>query len=271
MIFEGLLLRTGEPIQRHPLLVLGLMWVPALASFVARLALREGIRDISFRLGGAQGRRALLLAWLYPVAVGVLAYGIAWSSGLAELSLTSPPFRPAGAPAVVRFLLKLAIQLSFGTVVAAVLAAGEEIGWRGYMLTHLIDAKIPRPVLLSALIWAAWHAPLILSGQYAAGPNRVLSMALFFVDVLAASYLVARLRLGSGSVWPAVLFHASWNAVIQGVFDAGTKGVSLWVGESGILVATVDLALVALLIRGTWTINHMPNDAAATTTRALAV
>jgi hypothetical protein len=42
-------------------------------------------------------------------------------------------------------------------------AAGEEIGWRGYMLTRLVDAGIPRPVLASGLIWGLWHVPVVLA------------------------------------------------------------------------------------------------------------
>ena len=63
--------------------------------------------------------------------------------------------------------------------IAAISATGEEIGWRGYMLTRLVDAKIPRPILVSGLIWWGWHAPLILSGQYASGPYPALSALLF--------------------------------------------------------------------------------------------
>ncbi|HEY6930850.1 MAG TPA: hypothetical protein VJA66_14320, partial [Thermoanaerobaculia bacterium] len=72
---EFLVLRTGQPIQSHPGLIFFLMWCPAAASVVARLALREGFRDVSFRFGGSEGARALLVAWLYPLAVGFLAYG----------------------------------------------------------------------------------------------------------------------------------------------------------------------------------------------------
>src|SRR5262249_55094725 len=146
---------------------------------------------------------------------------------------------------------RFAAWLAYGLVlspVGALSAAGEEFGWRGYMLTRLIDARVPRPVLVSGVIWAAWHLPLILSGQYAAGPSPALSALVFVLDVVAFAYLVAYLRLATGSVWPAVLAHASWNTLIQGVFDASTQGDSIWVGESGILVAIVNAALVLVVV-----------------------
>jgi membrane protease YdiL (CAAX protease family) len=139
-----------------------------------------------------------------------------------------------------------------------VFSAGEEIGWRGYMLTRLIDAGIPRPILVGGFIWALWHVPLILSGQYASSSTPALSAMLFVVDIVAGSYLFAWLRLSSGSVWPPILAHASWNAVIQNVFDAYTRGTSLWVGESGILVALIEIAVAIALTRRAWVDRRHP-------------
>src|SRR3712207_7572651 len=50
-------------------------------------------------------------------------------------------------------------------------------------------------------------------------------------------YVIARLRLESGSVWPAVVLHAAWNHIIQQLFDPATTGAgaTLWVGESGVI------------------------------------
>ncbi len=256
---EVAIFRAGGSIDDHPLLVGALMWTPALASLFARLVLKERPADVSFRLGKRKAW-AYLVAWLFPVAIGLMAYGTAWATGLAELGIPALKPNAAVSDPVVRFALKLVIQLTLGVLVGAVFAAGEEIGWRGYMLTRLVDAGVPRPILLSAVIWGLWHAPLILSGQYASSGSPVLSTAIFMVDVVAFTYLVSRLRLETGSVWPAVLAHAAWNAVIQGVFDHWTAKPSLWVGESGILTALFDLALVFLLVRGRWTLRRTPAD-----------
>ena len=271
-LLEWLLLRTGDPIEKHLGLVFALMWVPALGSFIARILLREGIRDVSFRFGGVKGAKALLVAWIYPLAVGGPSYGFAW---LAGLSVFSPPllepFNLQLAPPLTRFGVLLALTFSLATVFGTLFAAGEEIGWRGYMLTRLIDAKIPRPVLASGLIWGLWHLPLILSGQYASGPSPALSACIFLLNITVFAYLAARLRLESGSVWPATLVHAAWNAIIQGVFDASTQGKSIWVGESGILVALVNLVVVAMLVRGNWTVKRTPGETEPAVIRALAV
>src|SRR4028119_1523824 len=105
-------------------LIAGLMLVPTLASVVARLALKEGFSDVSFRVGGRRGWSAIVQALIFPVVVGLVACGIAWTTGLARLDLP-----PVGG---------LVVPFAVGVVVSLVVVSGEEIGWRGYMLTRLI-------------------------------------------------------------------------------------------------------------------------------------
>ena len=78
---------------------------------------------------------------------------------------------------------------------------------------------------------------------------------------LPFAYLLARLRLESGSIWPAIVSHAAWNAVIVSTFGAFTIGpmAGLWTGESGILTVLVTLVVVALLVRGTWKMRKTPS------------
>jgi membrane protease YdiL (CAAX protease family) len=266
---EGAMIASGAPITEQRWLVMALMWSPTVAMIIARLALREGFRDVSFRLGFRNGGyKEWLIAWLYPIVPGVLAYGAAWGTGLAPFAAPAQlaerlPMLPAAAQLVV----SIALGLTLVTLFSAITAAGEEFGWRGYMLTRLIDAGVPRPVLVSGLVWGFWHMPLILTGQYAAGPHPVLSAALFLVGITAAGYAFARVRLASGSVWPAVLFHASWNAVIQGSFDAFTAGHdaahagNIWVGESGILVCVANVAVAIALSVRPLPMRRRPDDA----------
>lgn len=76
VLFQVLIAGGGGRIADHPLLVFGLMWTPALGMAVARVALREGVQDVSFRAGfRAGGWREWLLAWLFPLMVGSVAYG----------------------------------------------------------------------------------------------------------------------------------------------------------------------------------------------------
>ncbi len=247
---EGLICRTGKPLESLGFhFIAALMWTPFLASLVARWVCHEGFKDISLRWGANEGWRAVGLALLFPVLSGVLTYGFAWVTGIATFQIQAEGRGPSASSTPVDFLLLLFINGGIGTVVGLSVALGEELGWRGYLLLRMRDAGIPRPVLLGGLLWAAWHVPLILSGQYVVGANSVLAIPLFTVGVLAASYFFGYLRLRSGSVWPAAIAHAAYNAIIQGVFDRSTVGKSIWVGEGGVVNIVVEIALVAWVVR----------------------
>jgi membrane protease YdiL (CAAX protease family) len=105
------------------------------------------------------------------------------------------------------------------------------------MLTRLIDAKVPAPLLSSGVIWGAWHVPFILGGGYSPALATPLGLLTFFACTIAAAVIAGVVRLHSGSVWPAVLFHATWNSFMQDAFDAFTEQPTMWLGESGVLVA----------------------------------
>jgi membrane protease YdiL (CAAX protease family) len=263
-ILEWLIVRGGgSMVQNHPGLMFLLMWMPAFSSVVARLALREGIRDVSFRLGGAVGLRSIGIAVLMPLLVGIMAYGLAWATGLVGFSAITPsPAELAMGPAaawlaalepISRFWTSVALAATIFTVFGCLWAAGEEIGWRGYMLTRLVAAGVPQPLFASGLIWATWHLPLILTGVYASGPSPLLSAALFVVTVMGVALVAGVLRLRTGSVWPAIVLHAAWNSIIQNPLDRSSigPGATLWVGESGVLVAVTTL-IVGLFVYQRW-------------------
>src|SRR5215204_1418600 len=251
-----------------PLWILGRMFSPALASVVARLVLREGFADVSFRFGGRRTLKAILLAVVFPIIIGLVAYGVAWATGLAQfdpqpLGLIASFVGDTASP-VTLFVVLLALTATIGSIIGALSAAGEEIGWRGYMLTRLIDAGVPRPVLASGLIWGLWHVPLILAGVYVAGSSPVVSAMLFMVMVTSLGFVFARMRLETGSIWPTIALHGAWNSIIQGAFDPATTGAgakaTLWVGEAGIFTALALVVAAVIFSRGHWTIRRVPEE-----------
>jgi uncharacterized protein len=229
------------------------MAVPALASVVARLVLHEGFAEIGWRLRDRKVLKYAGLGLLLPIVVGSLAYGTAWAVGLAA-------FRPDGSGPRIALLAGGVVQaVIVVTLITWPLALGEEIGWRGYMLPRLIDAGVPHPLVASGLIWGCWHAPLVLGGiYYANSPSRPLAAALLIVSTTAGGVIYARFWLDTGSIWPCVVMHAAWNAVIGGPFDDATHGhhAQLWVGESGILVMIVLVVLAVVVTRAHATRNR---------------
>jgi membrane protease YdiL (CAAX protease family) len=237
-VFDAVIV-TVIAITGQVLWIFALMWSVAAASVICRIVLKEGLRDVSFRFGGRRSLLYVVAGVLLPVVIGFVAFGTAWMTGLATF------VGPAGA-----FLTTVLVAATVGTVGGAVSAAGEEIGWRGYMLTRLIDAGVPAPVIVSGLIWGAWHVPLIVTGIiYGASPSTALAVVVFMVSATSAGVIIARFRLDTGSIWPPIAFHAAYNSVIQTAFTPATAGpdAPLWVGEeAGILVA-VTLVVAAVL------------------------
>jgi membrane protease YdiL (CAAX protease family) len=125
---------------------------PAIASVFTRLVMHGGFKDVSFRLRGPRMGGAFLLALLFPFIVGAVAYGFMYLTGLAEFD--PPPFPVAAGSPLGQFGAILAFSL-VGILLLLIPDAGEEIGWRGYLLLRMIDARLPRPVNLSSLVWGA--------------------------------------------------------------------------------------------------------------------
>ncbi|QSQ25930.1 CPBP family intramembrane metalloprotease [Pyxidicoccus parkwayensis] len=265
-VFEGMIILRVPFLDRTGQVVL-LMWSPAVASFVARIATREGWADLSFRIGGAAGWRALLYAVGFPLGVGLLAYGVAWATGLATFE---PPVQDylvlpqwvweveiSGEP-VVRFAKQFAFHLTLGAVVGCIWAAGEELGWRGYLAPRLLDARVPWGLALSGFVWALWHLPLMLRAGGHFGPSRLLTALLFVMVLTPMGVAMARLRMETGSMWPPIVLHGVWNEGLAVFASATNPPESFWLGETGILVVAASLLLLVPLLRGSWSARRAP-------------
>jgi membrane protease YdiL (CAAX protease family) len=247
---------TGHPALLFACLA-ALTWTPALASVITRLKFGDGFSDVSFRLGPAARFPAFGVAFAMPLAIGLVGYGAAWSSGLAHFRLPVTAPWPSALPAL-RFGGLLAANLAHGLPRWTFLAIGEEIGWRGYLLPRLIESAWPQPVLLTGLIWGAWHVPSVLWGTYPAGPDRALSAVVIVVTLGSFAFILARLRCSTGSLWPAVAAHAAWNSILIDSFDGATRSATVWTRESGVLIAVVTLLAAAWYSRGAWEVRMSP-------------
>jgi uncharacterized protein len=171
-----------------------LIFVPAVAAIATRLLRREGFADVSFRFG-SRFWRAASLAIALPLIACSLAYGAAWGLRLVQFAPAHLPSPIPNLPdPLANFVWTVFLASTVLTALSLPFAAGEELGWRGYMLTRLIDAGVKQPILVSGFIWAGWHVPLILLGAYAPGAGPAFAAAAIFT-VVATSYAVFAKRL----------------------------------------------------------------------------
>ena len=238
---------------------LPLALAPGLASVFTRLLRHEGFADVSFRLRGPGLRSAYLLAYVFPLVVGAAAYGFAYLFGLAKFD--PPPFPIEVSSPLGQLVAILVFSGTVGILLVLLSNSSEEIGWRGYLLPRMIDARIPQPILFSSLIWGVWHLPVLFAGVYAVGPSRLLAAAGLVVSALAAGAILSWLRLSTGSVWPCILLHAAWNSMINGGFTFATQNAAsnFWIGEQGVLVA-VTLVMAALFLKRVWKPFRLSNE-----------
>lgn len=203
-----------------------LMWCPGIAGLIVTWLTKRPFREFGWRLGRP---KYLLAGWSIPMVYSWPAYLAVWVTGLGGFP---------NEQAVERFRSLLHLHstptwflLSFvyvlGSVVAVLFsclsAAGEEIGWRGFLVPELRQFNsFKRTALISGVIWSGWHLPLIIWSEYNSGTPSWYAVTCFSIIVISISFLFAWIRLRSGSLWPAVLLHASHNAIIQGYLDALT-------------------------------------------------
>lgn len=220
------------------------MWCPALGAAVTRLIFQGNL--IGFGLGPGKARW-LAAGIVLPIAVGLAMFGSAWASGIA-------PFDRDAAARI--FALSYIPRFLTGILFNCFAACGEELGWRGFLVPELSRSmRFTGLALLSSAIWTVWHFPEILFGTYHGTGSVWYSLAVFVPSVMGAGLILAWLRLMSGSVWVAVLFHGFWNYFIQVLYPAltvKTQAGDRMLGEFGWFVALVYvvLALVFWSVRG---------------------
>ncbi len=138
----------------------------------------------------------------------------------------------------------------------AAVAAGEEFGWRGYLLPKLVDLTGLRPALvISGIIWGCWHWPLILLGyEYGFGYWSApwSGLLLFCVFTTAVGTCLAWLTLREGSIWPAALGHGALNSVagLPLLFVAGTPNLLIGPATMGALALLPWLVVAVVLAQG---------------------
>jgi membrane protease YdiL (CAAX protease family) len=131
---------------------------------------------------------------------------------------------------------------------------GEEFAWRGYLFLRMAKSSrhIVRAVLISGLVWWAWHLPMfwlspVLKGlkTWQMGLTLILSLPSLVGTAAIYSWIYVR----SASIWAPTMMHLFWNlyrGMLTGRLADGKPGLfigNLWImngeGIIGMIVATV--------------------------------
>ena len=211
-----------------------------------------------FRLKG--NVKYLVLAWLMPAVftvVGAALYFLMFpkefdiSCGMLTASMPIQITMPAWTLVLAQFLG----CITYAPALNMLFAIGEEAGWRGYLTPELTKRFGRRPALvMSGLIWAVWHFPLIIFagyqygvGYYGAPFTGLIAMCIFTTVV---SIMLSFLYEKTKCIWVPAIAHGAINAVAAiGLYftDGKMTGYILGPTLAG-LISIVPLAIVSLIV-----------------------
>ena len=205
------------------------MWIPGIAG----LAAASWYSKINLFGSTVPQIRFLALAVIGPVSVCGIIRGALWLSGSAVMQSDLREIGVGSSP-----------QFALGLLVSVLGAAGEEIGWRGFL-----GPLLARRLGFTALVWCGWLPWFLfylwlffLAGAYSktAFGLQVLTVGslLFGLNVL-----LVWLRMKSGSLWPPIIFHAVHNLLVLRPLTFGSAKGVWFQGELAIGLAGAYLAI----------------------------
>ena len=234
-------------------LTTAVMWSPALAAVITLLLFREDIGTLGWRWGSW---RYICWGLFIPVLYALPAYLAIWVSGVGGfynsdfVAAASRDYGFGGTSA--GFLGFVLVVITAGLIQSISRALGEELGWRGFLVPQL--AKVcgfTGVCLISGLLWAAWHYPAMLLGEYSSATTPAWYQFLCFtVMTTSMAFIAAWLRLRSGSVWPAVMLHSMHNTIVQPILTpltTNTGHTDWYIDEFGAVLA-VTMLIGAIIV-----------------------
>lgn len=210
----------GENLQVSGLISTLEMFPPAIAHLLTRLITREGFSDMKLRVNLKGHGKHYLMAVLLPTVTALLSCFI-------TIVVFIPGYDISKAINGENWMTHLAgyLLLSASGIILFLVCFGEEFGWRAY-LTPKLETLMPEPLALivSGIIWAMWHAPMIVIGlnfgtDYPFFPwLGFLCMSIFCILWGA---VLTWLTKKTDSIYPAALCHALIDTivgVVMGIF-----------------------------------------------------
>lgn len=213
-IFYYILCFKGSMYKKQ-IYVLGLMWVPAVTAMITQLIYNKNLKGFGWKFGKF---KYLAFSYLIPLVSSLIIYTLVWITGMGGISLDNFTRRQG-----IGILIQFIVLATAGLIMSSVSALGEEIGWRGFLVPELAKKySYTKTSLITSVIWAIYHYPLIIFTDYNNGTSIWFSMIFFTISVTAVSFIAVWLRFKSGSLWTGVILHASHNLFIQAFFDVVT-------------------------------------------------
>lgn len=227
------------PFMRYALSSLPMIMV-AVATYIAGCYIfRDGFSRAGWRWGKPKHYLAVfsiaIFVWVVPAVLELVL-------GMRTIS------RGVMAPDILgNFLLRFIATL--------IPAFGEEFGWRGYLLPHLVKQyRLRTALLLHSFIWWAWHLPVLIG----------MGMTEKLTDNMGASIAIMLAVSLVPSMMHAIIFAYIWTmtqslavvSVYHAAFDEIRDAIASWIGFGPLVeiwqMLTLTILGGLLLWKGSW-------------------
>jgi membrane protease YdiL (CAAX protease family) len=176
-------------------------------------------------------------------ALALLLVGTCMAAGLG-LSLVTGDLKFPGSSGQDLFQ---ALPFPVALFIYWVTAFGEEYGWRGFLQPALAPLGGAQASVMIAVIFAVWHAPIILIDGFNFPRHHVIGMFDMLVFAVPFTVLQSWLRSATGGIAAATAAHATVNIGTGLLYSSTARTTSIIAAPVGLL-GTVPFALIALLL-----------------------
>ncbi len=248
----------------YQFLIIGVMFVPSIGVFLSG----AGFKSINFKVRIRGNIKYYLISWFSPVVLTVLGMVLYFALFPSQLDLEGTmlsqmlgeeglkQIEAQGLSVQLLMIISLIQCVTYAPAINMFFAAGEEIGWRGFLYPQL-KARFGRvrALIIGGVIWGVWHWPLIWLIGYNYGAEYfgypVAGMLLFCVITTALGIICEWLYEKSGSIWTTSIFHGSLNAaatIPQVVTTPNSGSMTLLGSAPNGIIAGLPIIIFAAII-----------------------
>lgn len=219
----------GQPMYQ---ILVGLcMYMPLIGVLAAEKGLKKDKSGILWKFRFKKSWKYYLIAWFLPAVLallgGVLYFVVfpeKFDPDLGMIAAMSADMMDAdgtvqGMSLQTIAAIQIVAAVGYAPLINALTAIGEEAGWRGYM-TPVLQRKLGRKpaLIVSGIIWAIWHAPLIVLAGYEYGTGYAgapfLGILMMCGFTTAFGILLSFFYEKSQSIWVPAIMHGAVNGAV---------------------------------------------------------
>lgn len=206
------------------------MYTPFLGVLVSHKGLKKAKTGIGWGISLKKNWKYFLGAWFLPIVLTVTGAAIYFAvmpekfdihcGSLAKVygSLLDADGNLQGIPLGMVGIIQFISAVTYAPIINMFAALGEEAGWRGYMTPALEKWMGKKAALVvSGIIWAIWHGPLIVLAGYEYGTGYAgepfLGILMMCGFTTAMGIVLSYFYEKSQSIWVPALMHGALNGV----------------------------------------------------------